>query len=47
MVTKAIKAAISKVDARHEALGHHLAVSVKTGHFCIYDPRPRNLAWHL
>ena len=48
MVTKAIKAAIAKIRGRDVALGHHLATSIKTGNFCIYDPGPdRPTAWQL
>ena len=48
MVTKAIKAAIAKIRRRDVALGHHLATSIKTGNFCIYDPGPdRPTAWQL
>jgi pimeloyl-ACP methyl ester carboxylesterase len=48
MVTKAIKAAIAKIRGRDVALGHHLATSIKTGNFCIYDPGPDRLtAWQL
>jgi FixJ family two-component response regulator len=38
MVTKRVKATIGAIGRLHPALGHHLAVSVKTGHFCAYDP---------
>jgi len=39
-VTKAIKAALSKIRASHPALGHHLATSITTGTFCAYTPDP-------
>jgi hypothetical protein len=26
--------------ASHPTLGHHLAISIKTGYFCSYDPHP-------
>jgi hypothetical protein len=48
MVTKAIKAAIAKIRGRDVALGHHLATSIKTGNFCVYDPGPDcSTAWQL
>ncbi len=48
MVTKAIKAAIAKVRTNDEALGRHLATSIKTGHCCAYDPGPApSIFWDL
>ena len=48
MVTKAIKAAIAKIRASDAALGRHLATSIKTGNFCVYDPGPDHPAdWQL
>ena len=39
---------IAKIRGRDVALGHHLATSIKTGNFCIYDPGPDRLtAWQL
>jgi hypothetical protein len=39
-VTKAIKAAVQKIQAYHPALGHHLLTHIKTGTFCTYLPAP-------
>jgi tetratricopeptide (TPR) repeat protein len=39
-VTKAIKAAVQKIQAHHPALGHHLLTHLKTGTFCKYLPAP-------
>lgn len=48
MVTKAIKAALTKIRATDASLGRHLATSIKTGHFCAYDPGPKPpVAWDL
>ncbi|MGH7924528.1 MAG: alpha/beta fold hydrolase, partial [Candidatus Binatus sp.] len=48
MVTKAIKAAIAKVRTSDAVLGRHLATSIKTGNFCVYDPGPDGpKAWQL
>ncbi|MGH7782181.1 MAG: alpha/beta fold hydrolase [Candidatus Binataceae bacterium] len=48
MVTKAIKAAIAKIRGSDAALGRHLATSIKTGNFCVYDPGPdRRTPWKL
>jgi len=47
-VTKAIKAALSKISDSHPALGHHLAMSITTGTFCAYTPDPTQpLFWTL
>jgi tetratricopeptide (TPR) repeat protein len=46
-VTKAIKAAVQKIQAHHPALGHHLATHLKTGTFCQYLPAPTQpVHWH-
>jgi class 3 adenylate cyclase len=37
-ITRAIKATIGKVAENDNALGHHLASTVKTGAFCSYRP---------
>jgi pimeloyl-ACP methyl ester carboxylesterase len=48
MVTKAIKAALTKIRAADASLGRHLATSIKTGHCCAYDPGPKPpVAWDL
>jgi pimeloyl-ACP methyl ester carboxylesterase len=47
MVTKAVKAAIAKVRGNNVALGIHLATTIKTGNFCMYDPGLQNLSWQL
>jgi len=39
-VTKAVKAALSKISDSHPALGHHLTTSITTGTFCAYTPDP-------
>jgi hypothetical protein len=47
-VTKAMKAALSKISDSHPALGHHLATSITTGTFCAYTPDPTQpTAWTL
>lgn len=40
-VTKAIRAAAGLIAEHHPALGRHLAATVRTGIYCIYDPDPR------
>lgn len=40
-VTKAIRAAIGRVEEVDAEVGAHLAASVATGQFCSYDPRER------
>jgi non-specific serine/threonine protein kinase len=37
-VTKRIRAAIKKIRDSMPSLGRHLAVHVKTGYFCSYNP---------
>lgn len=39
-VTKRIKAAMSKIEVHHAALGHHLIASIRTGYRCAYLPDP-------
>lgn len=38
--TRNLRAAIGRIAARHQALGRHLATSVRTGTFCCYAPDP-------
>jgi pimeloyl-ACP methyl ester carboxylesterase len=48
MVTKAIKSAITRFRATDDALGRHLATSIKTGNCCGYDPgSPPTISWQL
>ena len=48
MVTVRIKAALKKIRAAHPPLGHHLATTIKTGRFCVYNPDPaRPVSWLL
>lgn len=47
MVTKAIKAALAKLNTSHATLGHHLGTCIKTGNFCIYEPGPERPEWRL
>jgi hypothetical protein len=35
-VTKAIREAVSRIDARHAALGAHLDRAIRTGAYCAY-----------
>jgi hypothetical protein len=39
-VTKAIRQALRRIEAEDAALGIHLARSVRTGLYCVYDPDP-------
>jgi len=39
-VSKRIRAAIEKIAVHHDALGHHLSTTVKTGTRCGYFPDP-------
>jgi hypothetical protein len=41
-VTKAIKAALARIEAAHPELGRHLNVTVRRGYFCSYTPDPRH-----
>lgn len=47
-VTKAIKAAVKKIEANDAALGRHLEGSIRTGTTCVYLPDPDSApAWRL
>lgn len=47
-VTKAIKAALDRIERHSPALGRHLASTLHTGTFCSYTPDPRlPTAWEL
>jgi hypothetical protein len=47
-VTKAIRAALARIDQHSPALGRHLANTIRTGTFCSYVPDPRvSAAWQL
>lgn len=47
-VTKAIKSAAERIARHNSALGRHLASTVRTGTYCIYDPDPRiPIVWRL
>ncbi len=39
-VTRAIRAAITRIEQAHPAAGHQLDRAVKTGVFCVYAPDP-------
>ncbi len=40
-VSKALRACLQRIGQVHPALGAHLAMSVRTGYFCSYQPDPR------
>ena len=45
-VTLRIKSAIQKIRNCHPSLGTHLAMTVKTGRYCSYEPDPKHVvAW--
>ena len=47
-VTKRIKESLTKIGEVIPALGRHLAVRIKTGYFCSYNPHPnRPVAWEF
>lgn len=47
-VTKAIKSAAARVAEHSPALGRHLASTLRTGTYCIYQPDPRvPTSWRL
>ena len=47
-VTKAIKSAAARITEHSPALGRHLASTVRTGTYCIYQPDPRvPTSWRL
>jgi len=45
-VTKAIKAALARIDAAHPELGRHLTATVRRGYVRVYLPDPRSpISW--
>jgi predicted ATPase len=47
-VTKAIRGAQHRIDEHHPALGRHLAVTLRTGRFCSYNPElDPSVRWRL
>lgn len=47
-VTRTIRSVLLRIDQHSAELGHHLASTVRTGAFCVYDPDPRlPVAWRL
>ncbi|MGH2713244.1 MAG: hypothetical protein ACRDM7_05040, partial [Thermoleophilaceae bacterium] len=44
--TRAIRAAIRRIEECDPSLGRHLDRAVRTGIFCVYDPAPQDeVAW--
>jgi len=41
-VTRAVRHAIARIHELHDALGEHLAHTVRTGTYCAYEPAPSN-----
>lgn len=46
-VTKAVKAAIGRIETHDADLGAHLRTAVRTGTFCVYAPGDQQLNWSL
>lgn len=47
-VTKAMKSAAARITEHSPALGRHLASTIRTGTYCIYQPDPRvPTSWRL
>jgi hypothetical protein len=47
-VTKAMKSAAARISGHSPALGRHLASTIRTGTYCIYQPDPRvPTSWRL
>lgn len=47
-VTRAIGAALKRMDEHHPPLARHLRATTRTGHHCSYTPDPRlPLAWEM
>ena len=45
-VTKAIRNAVKRMEARDPSLGYHLRSAIKTGAICRYEPDPRSpMSW--
>jgi predicted ATPase len=45
-VTNRIRDAVSRIEAKHPALGRHLRTSIRTGTFCCYEPE-RTVPWEV
>jgi hypothetical protein len=46
--TRAIRAAIHRIEECDASLGRHLDRAVRTGTFCVYDPAPQDeVAWAM
>ena len=37
-VTRAVRAAMARIEEHHPSLGEHLAATIKTGAYCVYAP---------
>jgi hypothetical protein len=47
-VTRAIRAAMGKLERANPSLGWHLSSAIRTGRYCSYTPDPRaEIAWEL
>jgi hypothetical protein len=47
-VTKHLKAAVARIEARHPSLGYHLRAAIQTGTQCAYRPDPTHpIEWTL
>jgi len=47
-VTKALKAALARIEQHSPSLGRHLASTIRTGTFCSYVPDPQiTTTWHV
>jgi hypothetical protein len=45
-ITKTVKAALDRIREADPELGRHLAVSIRTGYFCVYVPK-QPINWQL
>jgi hypothetical protein len=44
--SRAVRAAIDRIEAAAPGIGRHLRLTVRTGLFCVYEPDPRApVAW--
>jgi hypothetical protein len=47
-VTRTLRYAMTRIEEHHPGLGHHLALAVATGTYCVYQPDPRlPVSWEV
>ena len=48
LVGKNIRSGLERIRGQHPALGRHLATTIRTGYFCVYQPEPDHpVSWQF